>query len=75
MDEKFCVNLDVHWPNYFRNFVNHCNDIAHKNGWLVDTVVNNQLKPHGRLIKPRTYNWYLRWDHEKYHNLFVLKWS
>ena len=63
------------WPGYFDNFVRHCNHRASENGWTLDTVINNELKPHGRLIKTKTQGWYLRWDNEKYHNLFVLRWS
>lgn len=80
MSDKFCVEVTKGmwqdpWPLYFENFYKHCRDVATKNNWLVDTVANYQLKPHGKLIKTKTQGWYLRWDDEKYHNMFVLKWS
>ena len=74
--EKFCVHLDKHWPDYFENFVNYCNDLARENDWRVDTVINYQLRPlGGRLIKTRTQGMYLRWDTEQAHTLFVLRWQ
>lgn len=40
------------------------------------TVINHQLKPMGgRLITTSTQGWYLRWDEEKSHTAFVLKWT
>ncbi len=75
MNDKYCVDISRHWPDYFENFINHCNDVAHENNWVVDTVINYQLKPHGRLIKTKCQGWYLRWDDKKYHTLFVLKWA
>lgn len=66
------------WPNYFNNFYMHCQDKASSiglKGVLLDTVINHELKPHGRLIKTKTQGWYLRWDDEKYHTAFVLRWS
>lgn len=62
-------------PVWFSNFWDHCNQIAIENGWLVDTVMNYQLKPHGRLVKTKTQGWYMRWDDEQYHTFFVLRWS
>lgn len=63
------------WPEYFDKFYHHCEDIAHKNDWQTITVMNRQLHPHGKLIQTSTQGWYLRWDDEKYHNMFVLRWS
>ena len=63
------------WPGYFYNFYQHCVGLAAPNGWEVETVKNHQLRPHGRLIQTKTQGWYLRWDDEKYHMMFVLKWS
>lgn len=78
MQDKFCVTLSRHsneWPTYFVKFYITCDQIAYKNKWHVETVINRHLKPHGRLIVTKTQGWYLRWDDEKYHNLFALKWS
>jgi len=62
--------------DYFRNFYNYCEDKAYQNGWLTETVANHELKPlGGRLIKTATQGWYLRWDNEASHTMFVLKWS
>ncbi len=63
------------WPKYFDNFYKHCQSIANNTDWLLETVANYELKPHGKLIKTKTQGWYLRWDDEKYHTMFVLKWS
>ena len=77
--QKFCVTValpgqDVS-PDYFRKFYEHCFHIADAHGWNIDTVANWQLRPlGGRLIKTRTYGWYLRWDDEKEHTMFVLRW-
>ncbi len=79
MPDKFRVDVGTPWkkpwPKYFNNFHKHCKNIAYDNGWNPDTVMNYELKPHGRLIKTSTQGWYLRWDDEKYHTLFVLRWS
>jgi len=64
------------WPQYFTNFVDHCNDRARQTGWLAETVINHELKPlGGRLIKTSTQGWYLRWDKESSHTFFILKWA
>jgi hypothetical protein len=79
MPDKFRVEVgrpwQEPWATYFENFYHHCQDIAMKNDWHIDTVTNYELKPHGKLIKTKTQGWYLRWDDEKYHNMFVLRWS
>lgn len=75
MPDKFRVDL-TNWPDYFENFVSHCNDIADKNNWDVRTVMDYQLRPMGgKVIKTSTQGWYLRWDEEKQHTMFVLRWS
>lgn len=84
MKDKFCVTVAKdelvivgkrEWPDYFLKFYKHCSNIAYDNGWQLQTVMNYQLKPHGKLIQTKTQGWYLRWDDEKYHDFFVLKWS
>ena len=80
MSDKFCVTVTKgywqdFWPDWFDNFYKHCSKIANDNDWHIDTVANTELKPHGKLIKTKTQGWYLRWDDEKYHNMFVLRWS
>ena len=63
--------------DYFRNFYNYCEDKAYESSWLTaEIVANYELKPlGGRLIKTSTQGWYLRWDNEASHTMFVLKWS
>jgi hypothetical protein len=79
MPDKFRVDVgrpwQEPWASYFENFYKHCQAIAIKGKYNIDTVANYELKPHGRLIKTKTQGWYLRWDDEKYHNMFVLRWS
>lgn len=80
MDEKFCVDIPrlwtKPWPDYFANFHKYCEGIAHANGWDVGTVMNYQLRPlGGKLIATKTQGWYLRWDNEQSHTVFVLRWS
>lgn len=80
MPDKFRVKLpglwQEPWPTYFDNFYGYCKEVAWVNNWVVDTVCNYELKPlGGKLIKTSTQGWYLRWDDEKQHTLFVLKWS
>lgn len=63
-------------PQYFLNFWFQCNKIARKHGWEPITVANTQLRLlGGRLIQTKTQGWYLRWDTEAAHTMFVLKWS
>lgn len=81
MTDKFRVALPNQWtqrpwPEYFANFYRHCESIAHANGWGPGTVMNYELRPlGGRLIVTRTQGWYLRWDQEENHTLFVLRWA
>ena len=80
MTDKFRVSVGHPWdgfdPGYFKKFWIHCIDIAKANGWAPITVANHQLRPlQGKLITTRTQGWYLRWDEEKYHTMFVLRWS
>ena len=81
MPDKFRVTISQGmwkdpWPQYFDNFIRHCNHRAAEKGWMLDTVVNYELKPlGGRLIKTKTSGWYLRWDAESAHTAFVLRWS
>ena len=64
------------WPQYFVNFVDHCNDRARHTGVIVEVIINHELKPlGGKLIKTSTQGWYLRWDKESSHTFFILKWS
>jgi hypothetical protein len=64
------------WPKYFNNFWLHCGEVAVKNDWRPITVANYELKPlGGKLIQTSTQGWYLRWDDEKSHIFFILKWS
>jgi len=64
------------WPKYFDNFYTYCQYQAREKHWNIQTVVNHELKPlGGRLIVTKTQGWYLRWDREENHTLFVLKWS
>ena len=81
MSDKFRVTVTKglwadKWPDYFDKFYKHCNKILEENqGWSLEQVMNHNLKPHGKIIMTSTQGWYLRWDDEKYHNMFVLKWS
>lgn len=83
MPDKFRVEVtkgmwQAPWPDYFDRFYRHCQERCNQmglQGVLLDTVINHELKPHGRLIKTKTQGWYLRWDAEKYHTAFVLRWS
>jgi hypothetical protein len=80
MSDKFRVQVGIPWKEpwaeYFQNFYHHCQEIAIKNKWILDTVLNYELRPlGGRLIKTKTQGWYLRWDAESSHTAFVLKWS
>jgi len=75
MTEKYIVSFNHYLPDYFENFLHHCNDIADKNNWDIRTVINYQLKPHGKYIRTKTQGSYLRWDDPTYHMFFVLRWS
>lgn len=74
MDNKFCVPIETEWQPFFKRFYWHCSSIARKNGWNVFAVINEQLKPYGRLVTKRN-GWYLRWDNEDHHAAFILWWS
>lgn len=80
MPDKFRVDVGSQWgkpwPLYFDNFYKHCMDVASANNWSPGTVANHELTPlGGKLITTKTQGWYLRWDNEKQHTMFVLKWS
>jgi hypothetical protein len=81
INDKFCVTVtagrfDAEWPNYFEHFWDACMQAAVKNNWQPIAVANYELKPMGgRLIQTSTQGWYLRWNKESSHTLFVLKWS
>ena len=82
MTDKFRVNVSTRWyssdgykENYFDRFYNYCVAVADENGWAPITVANYQLRPlGGRLIQTKTQGWYLRWDTEAAHTMFMLKW-
>lgn len=75
MKKPFIVSL-YNIPDYWENFLHHCNDVARWNDRDVKAVIENELKPHGKII-----DWcgredhFLSWEEEKYHTLFVLRWS
>jgi len=88
VDDKFRVMVrqwkidesgygEFEMPNYFRNFYNYCEDKAYGSSWPPPlAVANYELRPlGGKLIKTSTQGWYLRWDNETSHTMFVLKWS
>ena len=77
MDEKFIFDLSPYntYP-WWENFTNHCLKISIDNSWLWETVVNRQLLPYGaRLIEPKTYHPYLRFDRESDFTMCLLRWS
>jgi hypothetical protein len=75
MSDKYCVPIEYFWPDYWENFLHHCNDIAESKGWTVYSVIDHQLKPHGKLIRSKTRGAYLRWNHKKFHTAFLLRWA
>lgn len=78
MDDKFIFELDPYFADYnwWWNFKKYCNKIASENGWQSFTVINYELRPYGgRLITPKTYDPYLRFDSEAGFTMFVLRWS
>lgn len=77
MDEKFLFTVDPkkNYP-WWLNFSSHCCDISVENHWHDETVINYQLRPYGaRLIQPKTYNPYLRFDREADFTIFQLRWA
>jgi hypothetical protein len=85
MPDKFRVDVSTRWQrfaiteqeeNYFDRFYDYCVAVADENGWAPITVANYQLRPlGGRLIQTNTQGWYLRWDTESAHTMFVLRWA
>lgn len=75
MSKRFRVSIAYYWPDYWKNFLEHCNKIAKVNNWNILTVINHELKPHGRFVQTNTQGAYLRWDDEKYHTMFLLRWA
>ena len=64
------------WPEYFSKFWADCRAKGRAGGWSPLQVANHELRPlGGKLIITSTQGWYLRWDEEKNHTAFVLKWS
>ena len=77
MDTKFTFDLNPYrdYP-WWENFLSHCIAIAKENHWLQETVIKYQLRPYSaRLIEPKTYHPYLRFDRESDFTMFVLRWS
>lgn len=73
MNNKHIVSL-YYMPDYWENFLNYCNDVANRTNQAVIQVIQDQLNPNGKYIDGGLGN-FLRWDDEKHHTLFVLKWS
>lgn len=69
------VYISYFWPEWWENFLHHCNDLAEINNQDVITVINQQLKPHGQYIKQSVLGAFIRWNDPKYHTAFVLRWS
>lgn len=75
MSKKYNVYIAYFWPNWWENFLNHCCDIADAKNCDFITVINEQVKPHGKFIETSMKGSYLSWDHEMYHTEFLLRWS
>ncbi len=75
MSSKYCVSIKYFWPDWWENFLHHCNDIAEINDWNVNDVINYQLKPDGKYIPSSDQGAYLQWDDEKYFTAFLLRWA
>jgi hypothetical protein len=75
MSKKYNVYIAFFWPDWWENFLNHCNDIADANDCEIIKVINQQLKPHCKFIETSKKGAYLRWDDTMYHTEFVLRWS
>jgi hypothetical protein len=78
--EKYRVSIPYDWPNYWFNFIKHCQVTLAGHGNYhdyrdLDRCINQQLEPHGKFIRTRTQGEYLRWDDPKYHTAFVLRWA
>lgn len=73
MKKPFIVSL-YNIPDYWENFLHHCNDIAYRTNQSVIQVIQDQLNPNGKYIDGGLGN-FLRCNDEKYHTLFVLRWS
>jgi hypothetical protein len=77
--EKYRVRFPEDWPDYWLNFITHCQaDLINIGGYHtyrdLDACVNQQLKPYGKFIRTRTQGEYLLWNDPKYHTAFVLRW-
>ena len=72
MNKKYIVSI-YYFPDYWENFLHHCNDIARFRDCDVNVVINDELAPYGKYIKG-VMGSYLSWDEQKYHTLFVLRW-
>lgn len=75
MTDKYRVSIPYYWPDWWDNFLRHCDSISNTNGWNIKTVINRQLKPHGKFIDSKTYGAYILWDDPKYHTEFLLRWA
>jgi hypothetical protein len=78
--EKYRVSIPDDWPNYWLNFIKHCEVTLAGHGNYhdyrdLDRYINQQLEPHGKFIRTRTQGEYLRWNDPKYHTAFVLRWA
>lgn len=69
------VRIPYWWPDWWGNFLQHCDVIAEYNNLKLTTVVNQHLKPHGKFIQTKADGAYILWDDPKYHTEFLLRWA
>lgn len=73
--EKHRVYISYFWPDWWENFLRHCNDIAESNNCSLTSVIKKELKPHGKYMHTSAKGAYIEWDHVKYYAAFLLRWA
>lgn len=75
--QAYTVDLGnyLYWPDYWCNFLDHCQAIAENKHRNLRSVMKQQLRPHGQVSYFAARNTLLTWADCKYHTEFVLRWS
>ena len=71
--ERFTVHFVI-IPDYWENFMHHCNNINPDRAVQLQTV-SRELSKWGGVCIRADYEWYLYWDNAAAHTAFVLRWT
>lgn len=73
IDDKFRVKIsDIPGKCWF-NFYMYCKKMSIERNKILPSTIRHELKPYAKYID--TIDPYVRWNHEKYYILFIVRWS